>query len=269
MTRKNLYNRKINTKISLYRKIRWWSDYFFIMLKLSVLIFIALFFCTGYFSDFKKKLQNEFSEIFSDVGFSLESVIIRGNKNIPNDIIISSLNADVGTPLFFISLSKIYNKLHENSWVKNIYVMRKWPNTIVIDIEEKIPFAIWQNEKKLFLIDTDGNILESGRVEKFPDLLRVIGSDANIHAEQLVHILQSQKELMSKVLFAVRYGERRWNLILDQQITVKFPEQNIEKAWSYVSKMFEKGILFDNNYKSIDLRDHNKYYIEKFDSNIK
>ena len=151
----------------------------------------------------------------------------------------------------------------ENSWIKNLSVMRRLPNTIVIHITERTPIAIWQHEKKLALIDFEGNIVDTNHIEDFPNLLQVVGSDANLYAEHLIENLQTEPSLVGSVVSAVRYGERRWNLILKQSITVKMPENNFDKALHYLAKMHESSKLFDQNYKSLDLRDPSKYYVEK------
>jgi cell division protein FtsQ len=91
----------------------------------------------------------------------------------------------------------------------------------------------------------------------------VVGIDANIHAVSLLEDLKQEPQILEKVVAAVRYGERRWNLVLKDDITVKMPERDFMKALKYLSKLHEKNKLFEQDYKIIDLRDGNKYYIEK------
>ena len=141
--------------------------------------------------------------------------------------------------------------------------MRKLPNTLIIHITERIPIAIWQNQQKLTLIDYEGNIIDMNHIEDFKHLIHVVGSDANLYAENLIETLKTEPSLSSNVISAVRFGERRWNLILKQNITVRMPEIDFEKALHYLAKMHESGKLFDQDYKFLDLRDPSKYYIEK------
>ena len=101
-------------------------------------------------------------------------------------------------------------------------------------------------------------------IEKNSYLPHVVGSDANIYANKLIEDIGKFPELASKVVSSIRYGERRWNLNLQQNITIKMPENGFEEALKYVVELNKASKLFDKNYKTIDLRDKNKYYIEKF-----
>ena len=252
-----------NNKLSFQRKARFWLIHTSTISKLLSIVILYFFFFTSHLNFIKEYVWENFYEIASEAGFKLETVIIKGNTHIEPKEIVATLNADVGTPLFSVSLKNSYNKLKENSWIKNLSVMRRLPNTIVIHITERTPIAIWQNEKKLALIDFEGNIIDTSHIEDFPNLLQVVGSDANLYAENLIDRIGAEPELVGNIVSAVRYGERRWNLILKQNITVKMPEHDFDKALNYLAKMNNNGKLFDQNYKALDLRDPSKYYIEK------
>jgi len=250
-------------KLSIQRRARVWIGRFFFTWKLLLALILYLFFFTSHLSFVREYIWENFCEIAGELGCSLETVVIKGNKHIDTSIIVSSLNADVGTPLFSLSLEKIHNKLKNIAWVKDVSLQRKLPNTIIIQVLEREPIAIWQNKQKLSLIDSDGNIILTDGIGDFVGLMHVVGEDANIHAVSLIEDLKQEPNIYSNIVSAVRYGERRWNLILKQNITVKMPERDFITALKYLAKLNNKGKLFDNNYKIIDLRDSEKYYIEK------
>ncbi len=252
-----------NNKLSFQRKARFWLMHTSTIAKLLLVIILYFWFFTSHLNFIKDYIWENFYEVASDAGFKLETVIIKGNKHIEPKEVVATLNADVGTPLFAVSLKNTYHNLIKNSWIKNLSVMRRLPNTIVIHITERIPIAIWQHEQKLALIDFEGNIIDTQHIEDFPNLLQVVGSDANLYADHLIDSIKNEPALDGNVVSAVRYGERRWNLILKQNITVKMPEHNFDKAWHYLAKLHDSGKLFDQGYKSLDLRDPSKYYIEK------
>ena len=231
--------------------------------KIALVVLLYLLFFTTHLSFIKTYIWESFYDFAADAGFKLETVVIKGNMHIEPKEIVSDINADVGTPLFSISLKNTYNKLKSNSWVKDATIMRRLPNTLVIHITERVPIAIWQHNQKLTLIDSEGNVIDDKHIETFPNLLQVVGSDANLYAEHLLESLKVQPSLEGNIISAVRYGERRWNLILKQNITVKMPENGFDKALAYLAKMHQSGKLFDQNYKSLDLRDPSKYYVEK------
>jgi cell division protein FtsQ len=251
------------SKLSYKRKARLWIQRFLFTWKILLVILLYLFFFTSHIGFIKEYMLDNFSELGGELGFRLETVVIRGNKHIDTNTIISSLNADVGTPLFSISLDKIYHKLRNISWVQDVTLQRKLPDTIIINILERKPIAIWQNKQKLSLVDIDGNVIETEKIGDFASMLHVVGEDANIHAATLIEDLIQEPTISANVISAVRYGERRWNLILKQNITIKMPERDFDIALKYLSKMNQQNKLFDQSYKIIDLRDSTKYYIEK------
>ncbi len=255
----------ISKKHSIFfrRRLNIVYSRFLFALKLALILFVYLFFFTDYFSKIKAEIIQEFYELSADAGFTLKNVSVDGQDNAEIAHILSILNADTGTPIFAINLNDVRDKLKLNDWIKDASIGRKLPNNIQIELLERVPIAIWQINNQLFLIDDDGYQITSN-IEKFPKLLHLVGSDANIYAKELIQQLSRYTDIRNKVVSAVRYGERRWNLNLIQNITVKMPELGFDKALDYVDKLNKASKLFNENYKMIDLRDSDKYYIEKY-----
>ena len=56
---------------------------------------------------------------------------------------------------------------------------RRLPDTLVIDIVEREPAALWQDKQRLALIDAEGVVLDRVPVDQMPDLPLLIGPGAN------------------------------------------------------------------------------------------
>lgn len=259
----NLKNVVAQPSVSLKRRIRLYMDRALLSTKVIAAILIYLFFFTSHLNPVKRWFISHFSDIAADNGAVLENVLIAGQNNLSTDDIISTLNADVGTPILSINLEKVREELLRNDWVKDAAIERRMPNVLYVSITERKPIAIWQKDKKLYLVDEEGHVIAPDDIKKFVGLTHVIGNDAPANALSLNEELEKDPELAKKVVSAVRYGDRRWNLILEQGITIKMPEISFDKAYRYLSKLNESGKLFDNNYKVIDLRDESKYFFEK------
>lgn len=265
MKQKSNSTKKIKKpNIPLRRKIAIAYARFILLFKILVIFFIYLLFFTKYMDSLKNEIAQNIYEITADLGLKLENILIEGQINLPSEEILSSLNADVGTPMLSLNIKQVKNLLEKNPWVKTSAVERRLPNTIYIALLERIPMAIWQINKKIYLIDEEGFKITGHNVEKFSHLPYVVGVDANIYASKLIEDLSKCRELYSKVTSAVRYGDRRWNLNLEQNITVKMPENDFDNAYDYLIKLYKANKLFDLNYKLIDLRDATKFYIEKY-----
>ncbi len=208
-------------------------------------------------------LTPKLSEALQDYGFELENVIITGQNNVQSQEILSTLNADRGTPIFSINLKKVQQSLEQNPWIKTAVIERKMPSTIILHIKEREPCAIWQVNKELFVVDQDGAVLNNISSTKYPSLIHVVGQDANIYASKLIENLNTNPRLAAKIVNAVRFGQRRWDLNLVENINVKMPQENFLEAYKYLSDLNKEGKLFGHKIKSLDLRDSNKIYIER------
>ena len=154
--------------------------------------------------------------------------------------------------------------LEIDPWIKNISIKRKLPDTLIINIEEYLPFAIWKTNGDIHLIDEEGKIISISEKEKskFLHLIVVAGEDSKNNIDSLFNMLSSNPTLFSRIKSAIFVGKRRWNLELDNGIIIKMPEKNIINAWDKLDKILsingsEIGI------KSIDLRNSDKIFLEE------
>src|SRR5262249_29500108 len=122
-------------------------------------------------------------------------------------------------------------RLEKLEWVQYAAVERVLPDTLHVHIVEARPVAIWQNQGKLHLLNLDGEVVEGGNIEKYPNLPILVGEDAPTHTSELLHFLADEPQLFQQVASAIRVGERRWNLRFKSGIEVKLPEQNADQAW--------------------------------------
>lgn len=263
MKPKKKTNRK-KTNISLRRRIGLAYARLTFGIKIFIVFGAYVFFFTNYFNNTKQEIIQNIYELTSDVGFKLENVLVEGQNNVQTVDILSTLNADKGTPIFALDLKQIKNSLQQNAWIKTVALIeRRLPNTLYVQLVERVPIALWQINGQVFVIDEEGSKITTN-ISEFHNLLHIVGSDANIYVGQLTEDLAKQPELAKKIVSAVRYGGRRWDLNLEQGITIKMPDTNFEQALEYLARMHQKNILFDQNYKVIDLRDSSKSYIEKY-----
>jgi len=256
-------NKSKKVNLSFRRRVSSYYSRFTLLIKLCLIIFIGLFFFTNFFTGFKNHLRKSAYDFAGQHGFILHNVIIEGQKNLPSEEIIAAIGHESGSPIFAINLEVVRKNLEDKPWVKAALVERRLPDNLYIAILEREPIAIWQFQQKLYLVDEDGTRITNQNIEKFSSLLHVVGVDANIYAKNLIEDLAKHAGLAKRVVSAVRYGQRRWNLNLEQNITVKMPEDGFDKAYDYLASLNQKDKLFGQNYKSLDLRDPQKYYINQ------
>src|SRR3546814_13559768 len=69
-----------------------------------------------------------------------------------------------------VDLEGVRADLMKYGWIQDARVSRRLPDTLVVDIVERPPAAIWQHNGRLSLIDKKGVVLEPVTVATMPDL---------------------------------------------------------------------------------------------------
>ena len=208
-------------------------------------------------------IEAKVQDISQKTGLIVESVLIETNT----DICPKAKNAlkyeDVrGKAIYLISLSDIKKSIEEIDCVKHADVMRVLPNTLLVNIYNKEPLAIWQNNYRFKYVATDGlpmgiSVLPEN-IEKF---IIELGRDAPKHTPALLEILGTDSTLFSQISYAIWVGDRRWDLQFQNGTVVKLPEHNMELAWEKFIKLLGTEEPFKNwQYKSVDFRLENRVF---------
>lgn len=127
-------------------------------------------------------------------------------------------------PQALVDGSAIRQRLLQFGWVKDARVLHRLPDTLVIDIVERKPAALWQNQGELALIDSDGVMLDRVPVDKMPDLPLLIGPGANAQEQELAALMADVPTLKPQLASATWVGGRRWDLNFQTGETVALPE---------------------------------------------
>jgi cell division protein FtsQ len=127
-------------------------------------------------------------------------------------------------PQALVDVSGIRRRLLAYGWVKDARVSRRLPDSLVIDIVERKPAALWQNQGQLALIDAEGVVLDRVPVDRMPDLPLLIGPGANGEEQQLGRLMSAVPTLKPQLASATWVGGRRWDLNFQSGETVALPE---------------------------------------------
>jgi cell division protein FtsQ len=127
-------------------------------------------------------------------------------------------------PQALVDVVAIRHRLLDFGWVKDARVSRRLPDTLVIDIVERTPAALWQSSGQLALIDAEGVVLDRVPVDKMPDLPLLVGPGANAQERQLDRIMTGVPSLKPQLASATWVGGRRWDLNFQSGETIALPE---------------------------------------------
>jgi cell division protein FtsQ len=77
-------------------------------------------------------------------GFNLTQINIQGNRKIDEKEILDRAGIKMGTNIFSLDLGKMEQQIREDKRIKKVWVKRKLPQAILIEVEEK-KSALWMN----------------------------------------------------------------------------------------------------------------------------
>jgi cell division protein FtsQ len=169
----------------------------------------------------------------------------------------------VKAPQTMVDVDAIRNRLLRFGWVKDARVSRRLPDTLVIDIVERTPAALWQNSGRLALIDSEGVVLDRVPVDKMPDLPLLIGPGANAREKQLDRLMADVPTLKPQLASATWVGGRRWDLNFQSGETMALPEGDAEArlALTKFAKLDKASGLLGKGIVRFDLRVPNKMIV--------
>ena len=216
-------------------------------------------------NQFNKMMQSIY-RLSADYGMLVEDIIVEGNQRTSYDELIEALSLSENESILGIDIEQLQRKIEQLTWVRSCVVKRTFfPNNIVVNIEERKVRAIWQFEGRYYPVDTEGNVIEVEDYEPDAPLLLLAGDDAPNHLEELLKVLDSDKELAMRVRAAVFVSGRRWNLIFDNPsngIVVKLPEENFDKAYQKIALLNKRRGIFKRKLTSFDLRYDNRIIVD-------
>jgi cell division protein FtsQ len=195
-------------------------------------------------------------EAVGDAGFRVKSIDVRGIKRMDPRPVYELAADQKTTAMPLLDVTAIRHRLLEYGWVKDARVSRRFPDTLVIDIVEREPAALWQDEDRLTLIDREGVVLDRVQVSEMPDLPLLIGKGANGHAVALDSLLNKAPALKPQLVSATWVGERRWDLSFQSGETVALPEGDAAAATALdrFAKMDKSAGLLGRGILRFDLR---------------
>jgi cell division protein FtsQ len=255
-----------------------WIKYFYYI---AIVTFIALIPYIAiqnktHIQTFKNHLVNKYIKVIDEENDFYGKVIISGNKYTSYDVIsqivrdeVNNFSIDSGNGYVDSVMGSIKRKIEELPWIKGVVISRNLPSDLIVKIKEYEPFAIWQDNDKKYIIDKNGKAVTSiDNISDFSNLLILSGRKANLNANSLFNILSADLSMSKDIYSATWVGSRRWNIIFNNDLLVKLPEDRIEDAWRTLVKIYNTpGSLID--LKSIDLRVDSKVYLQYSDNSIR
>ena len=196
-------------------------------------------------------------------GFRVNEILVVGRSETSQNELRKAMRLDRGAPILAYDLEEARIRVEALPWVRHATVERMLPDTVLLTIEERHALAIWQHKGSFALIDEVGEVILKSGLERFGDLLVVVGEKAPDNTAALLDTLETQPELRRLVKAAVWVGGRRWNLRLAGDIDVRLPEDDTAAAWMRLAEYERAHQVLDRDVQILDLRIPDRLIVRK------
>ena len=188
------------------------------------------------------------------LGLTVADIKVEGRETTDRETILAALAVGLGTPILAANPTRAKEQLEALPWVRTAVIERRLPDTLYVRLVERKPLALWQHGGKLDLIDREGSVIPVARLDRFAKLPMVVGEGAASHAAELLEMVASEPDLAARVTAAIRVGDRRWNLRIDNTIDVLLPTDETASAWSQLARLERSSAILKREVLTIDLR---------------
>jgi cell division protein FtsQ len=214
-----------------------------------------LFAATGAYGTYLGGRMPEVAQaVTARTGFAVDQVRVVGHRETSEIDILEKLDLTGWTSLIGFEVDGARERVAALPWVEVASVRKVYPETLEIRITEREPFAIWQHDGQLSIIGRQGNVIVPYTGGRHAGLPLVVGSGAGERAAGFIAGMAEFPELASRVKGYVLVGGRRWDLRLDNGMTVKLPEANVQGAVAELLRVERETGIFNRQVAEIDLR---------------
>ena len=190
----------------------------------------------------------------SSVGFAVERVDVAGNTETSPIDVFQQLGLSGETSVITLDVEAARLAIMNLPWVADAKVRKVYPDVIDVKLSEKHAFAIWQHGQELSLIERNGNIIAPYDGIKFSTLPLFVGFGADSHASDFADVLAGWPELKDRIKASIRVADRRWDVRLENGITINLPETNAAAALARLQTIQNEQALLERDVETVDLR---------------
>ncbi len=166
-------------------------------------------------------------------------ILLSGNYHLEREDIISAMEISEDEPLLRLDLEDIAGRLNRNTWVKDVTLRKQFPGRLEVKIREAVPMALLRINKRLYLVDEDGRVLErvQGKTPPFLPVLQDISpldEKGITEALKLVMVLSEKKSLIARE--SIEIGLKSYGL------TMKIDGEFIKVGYGGYAEKFKRWI---------------------------
>ncbi len=227
-------------------------------LSVGFLLFTVIFgalWLGGFLPDARQAAQNFTKDRLMAMGFVVERIDVMGEGRLRESDVRAALGVREGDYLFAMDIDAAQKRIEAISWVDQAVVRRLWPDRIVIQIIERQPYALWQNNNEIKLVDYQGQVLIDEDVTQYSHLKLIVGPEAQTQIVDIEAMMQPYPDVARRVTAFVQRPSGRWDLHLDKgQTVIQLPVEHPGKALRILSELHDNKRILDRELSVLDMR---------------
>ncbi|WP_162652633.1 cell division protein FtsQ/DivIB [Lentilitoribacter sp. Alg239-R112] len=192
--------------------------------------------------------------VTSAVGFAVEEIQISGNAETSDIDVLQELGLNETSSLLTLDLAAAHAKLMSLPWVNHVELRKIYPASLQVKLGERQAFAIWQHGSQLSLIDNDGDVITPFDGVTGQGLPLLVGVGAEQGASEFLNKLASWPSVSTQLKALIRVAERRWDVRLDNGVTLNLPEKDVDVALAQFEELNQEQDLLRRDIAEVDLR---------------
>ena len=188
---------------------------------------------------------------------AIDKIIITGLGEREMQDLLNNFKSLNSKNIFFLKKIEFIRKLEANNLIESYTVFKKYPSTIEIKIEKTKFLANVFKNGKFYVLGSNGKLIQS---DKKNDKLPSIFGDYDENS--FFNLLKSLKKTdfkFSKIKNLYFFKSGRWDIEINQNVTIKFPKENLENMLKLSLDILSKDEF--ENIKILDLRQNNQVII--------
>lgn len=187
--------------------------------------------------------------------FMIKVASIDGSSDELANEIREILPLDFPVSYFDLDIKYLHKVVNEIPAVASAAIKISVGGVLQINVTEKSPAFIWRKDNVMSVIDETGSFIRiaNSRVD-YPKLPLVVGEAANLVVSEISSLMQANEYFKDHVRAFIRVGERRWDLILENNVRIMLPQREFLAAFDRLMLMNEAGQLLSGRLSNIDMR---------------
>jgi len=188
---------------------------------------------------------------------AIDKIIITGLGEREMQDLLNNFKSLNSKNIFFLKKIEFIRKLEANNLIESYTVFKKYPSTIEIKIEKTKFLANVFKNGKFYVLGSNGKLIQSDK--KNDKLPSIFGDYDENSFFNLLKSLKKSDFKFSKIKNLYFFKSGRWDIEINQNVTIKFPKENLENKLKLSLDILSKDEF--ENIKILDLRQNNQVII--------